>query len=58
VDQHIARCPSCQAALAALAALRDRLRALREAERPETLEAERWAALEAAWSGLERRRGD
>lgn len=47
---HAAGCPQCRAALEALRKLKDRLRSAASvtARGPETLSAERWAALEAA----------
>ena len=58
VRAHIAQCKSCQAALAALKALRERLRALRHTALDEepTLGQERWAAMEEAWLAAERQR--
>jgi hypothetical protein len=55
--QHIARCPVCQAALAALSTLRDRLRALRRADDAsapdDALAPHRRAALDAAWGRVD-----
>ena len=51
-DWHVAHCPRCAAALAALRGLHDRLRTL-VSPQPETVEhlvPERWARLEAAWT--------
>lgn len=51
-DWHVARCPRCMAALAALRALHSRLQTL-VSSRPETaahLPPERWMRLEAAWA--------
>ena len=49
-DWHVAHCPRCAAALAALKALRTRLSALLTAPQPvEALSEGRWARLESAW---------
>ena len=52
-EWHVAHCPRCAAALAALRALKGRLRAL-VSPKPEAAEEhlarERWARLEAAWA--------
>ena len=52
-EWHLAHCPRCTAALAALRALQGRLRALVSPEmdsREGQLAPERWARLEAAWA--------
>jgi len=51
-DWHIAHCPRCAAALAALRSLHRQLRALvsPETERVERLAPDRWTHLEAAWA--------
>lgn len=46
---HLAHCPRCRAALAALRALRDQLRALVSAP-PATLSPARWQIIESAWA--------
>lgn len=57
-EWHVAHCPRCAVALAALRALRARLRALTSSE-PEPdgarLTPERWARLESAWAEADRR---
>ena len=55
-EWHVAHCPRCAAALAALRALQIRLRALVSPEAAEAhLPLERWARLEAAWAETDRR---
>ena len=57
-EWHIAHCPRCAAALAALRTLHARLRAL-VSPGPEAADArlppERWARLEAAWAEADQR---
>lgn len=59
---HLAHCPRCQAAAAALRAMRDRLRAL--SARPHSdqmgvwgLAPERWQAVEEGWKQTDSERG-
>lgn len=54
---HVKHCPRCQAALAALRALRDRLRALPVASGRPVLSPARWQIIEAAWAEAESRAG-
>ena len=59
VKAHIARCRSCQKALAALRTIGERLQNLRHTPPDgagESLETERWTALESAWSDAEKKR--
>ena len=61
VRAHVAQCPACQAALAALQTIRERLRALATESAPveeTTLGLDRWTTLESAWAEVERRRSD
>jgi anti-sigma factor RsiW len=57
-EWHVAHCPRCAVALAALRALHARLRALASSE-PASADARlapvRWARLEAAWAEADRR---
>jgi hypothetical protein len=59
---HLLHCRKCSAALRGLRALRDRLRALSHAERPNepprTLTAERRVAMETAMNAVDQRRAE
>jgi anti-sigma factor RsiW len=54
-ERHIASCPQCRKGMAAIVAVRDRLRALSPGPTP-SLSEERWGAIEAAWEQTDRER--